>query len=132
MTALQSSSWRERFRGCLGSTRMSDRRAESGPRGRTDPDPHLAALERAELRRHRNRLQGAVARHALRAFLGAAPLVLGMLPQFRVGLLYALLLPLALLVVSETRRALAAYRELQVLGDSSRAPYSSGDADSAP
>ena len=111
---------------------MSDPRAEFEPQGRSDPDPHLAALERAELRRHRSKLQGAIARHALRAFLGAVPLVLGVLPQFRVGLLYVLLLPLTLLVVSETRRALAAYRELQMLGRSSRGPYSSGGADSTP
>lgn len=111
---------------------MSDSRAEFEPRGRGDPDPHLAALERAELMRHRKKLQGAIARHALRAFLGAAPLVVGMLPQFRVGLLYVLLLPLALLVVSETRRAVAAYRELQPLRHSPRSPHSSGSSDPAP
>lgn len=111
---------------------MNDPRAESEPRGRGDPDPHLAALERAELRRQRTKLQGAIARHGLRAFLGTAPLVVGMLPQFRVGLLYVLFLPLVLLVVSETRRAVAAYRELQSLGHSPRAPHSSGGADPNP
>lgn len=111
---------------------MSDPRAEFEPRGRGDPDPHLAALERAELRRHRSKLQGAMARHGLRAFLGAAPLVIGMVPQFRVGLLYVLLLPLVLLVVGETRRAVAAYRELQSLGHSPRDLHSSGGIDPAP
>lgn len=111
---------------------MSDPRAEFERRGRSDPDPHLAALERAELTRHRKKLQGAIARHALRAFLGAAPLVVGILPQFRVGLLYVLLLPLALLVVSETRRALSAYRELQTLRSPPRDEGSSRDVGEAP
>ena len=113
---------------------MSDFTAHPAGHERGDSQAQLSALEAAALRRHRSELRGRIARHSLRALLGAAPLALGILPQFRVGavLLLMLLVPLALIVLNEVGRALTAYRELQGTRRSHGSRNSPDDAGEAP
>jgi len=58
-------------------------------------------------------LWGKVAMHTLRSLLGATPLVLQLLPRFRLGAATWLLAPLVLYVVMEARRAISAFREIR-------------------
>lgn len=117
-----------------GSSRseMSDLRGYVGPEDHPDPERHRAAPAAGEGKPNLMRLWGNVVRHSLRAILGATPLVLGLLPQFRSGLILLLLVPLALLVVNEARRAWSAYLELQRARRSLRGAHPPRDTGEAP
>jgi hypothetical protein len=73
-----------------------------------------ALLEAKELRLRILHLWREVAVRAGRTLLGIAPVVLALVPRFRVGAIaWIFAPPLALYVFVQARRTVAAYRELQ-------------------
>lgn len=93
---------------------MHDRRTHSEPGSSADAGRMKAALEAKELRLRTLHLWGEVTKNAARTLLGVAPMVLALVPRFRIGAIaWIIALPLALYVYAQARRTVVAYRELQ-------------------
>jgi hypothetical protein len=97
-----------------GQPIMRERPLPIEPQEGPDPGPLKAVLEAKELRLRILHLRIEVAKRAGRTLLGITPMVLALIPRFRVGAIaWIFVPPLALYVFVQARRTLAGYRELQ-------------------